>query len=63
MTTMIVDTGGDRLNVRADTPERPIIGKLAGGAIFQLGGNQDPRWDGYDITDYLPALRESYGKP
>jgi hypothetical protein len=35
----------------------PIIG----GAIFQLGSKDDSRWDGYDITNYLPALRRQYG--
>jgi hypothetical protein len=34
----------------------PIIG----GAIFQLGGNGDQRWQGYNIAGYLPVLRESY---
>lgn len=34
----------------------PIIG----GAIFQLGSKDDSRWDGYDITNYLPALRRHY---
>lgn len=34
---------------------------IVGGAIFQLGGNADLRWDGYDMTNYLPALREFYG--
>lgn len=34
----------------------PIIG----GAIFQLGGNGDPRWRGYEIASYLPTLREFY---
>lgn len=35
----------------------PIIG----GAIFQLGGNGDQRWAGYNIASYLPTLREFYG--
>ena len=35
----------------------PIIG----GAMFQLGGNNDPRWRGYDITDYLGEFRKIYG--
>ncbi len=34
----------------------PIIG----GAIFQLGGNGDQRWAGYDVTGYLPILRDFY---
>lgn len=33
---------------------------LLGGAIFQLGGNSDPKWDSYDVTSYLPALRDFY---
>lgn len=33
---------------------------ILGGAIFQLGGNGDQRWAGYDITDYLPTLRKFY---
>jgi hypothetical protein len=33
---------------------------IVGGAIFQLGSKDDPRWDGYDITNYLPALRRHY---
>jgi hypothetical protein len=32
-----------------------------GGAIFQLGGNGDQRWAGYDVTKYLPILRQFYG--
>ncbi len=34
---------------------------IVGGAIFQLGGNADLRWDGYDMTNYLPTLRDFYG--
>jgi len=33
---------------------------IRGGAIFQLGGNGDPRWQGYNIASYLPVLREFY---
>jgi hypothetical protein len=33
---------------------------ILGGAIFQLGGNADPKWDGYDVTNYLPTLRNFY---
>jgi hypothetical protein len=33
---------------------------FVGAAIFQLGGNGDPRWDPYDIKDYVPTLRELY---
>lgn len=33
---------------------------IRGGAIFQLGGNGDPRWQGYNIQQYLPVLREFY---
>ncbi len=33
---------------------------VVGGAIFQYGGNNDPRWDGYDVTSYIPVLREFY---
>jgi hypothetical protein len=33
---------------------------FVGGAIFQLGGNNDPRWAGYDITNYLGVLRRHY---
>jgi hypothetical protein len=31
---------------------------VVGGAIFQLGGNNDPRWRGYDIQDYLGEFRK-----
>ena len=31
-----------------------------GAAIFQLGGNGDPRWDSYEINSYLPTLRTLY---
>ncbi len=34
---------------------------ILGGAIFQLGGNGDRRWEGYNVSGYLPALREFYG--
>jgi hypothetical protein len=33
---------------------------IRGGAIFQLGGNSDPRWEGYNIASYLPQLRPYY---
>jgi hypothetical protein len=33
---------------------------ILGGAIFQLGGNGDPKWNSYDVNDYLPALRDFY---
>ncbi len=33
---------------------------MVGGAIFQLGGNGDTRWQGYDLNGYLPQLREFY---
>jgi hypothetical protein len=33
---------------------------IRGGAIFQLGGNGDQRWAGYDVTKYLPVLRKFY---
>ena len=32
-----------------------------GGAIFQLGGNNDSRWRGYDIQDYLGEFRKFWG--
>jgi hypothetical protein len=35
---------------------------IQGGAIFQLGGNGDPRWQGYDVSSYLPVLREFYNQ-
>jgi hypothetical protein len=35
---------------------------MRGGAIFQLSGNGDTRWDGYDITGYLPQLRPYYNQ-
>jgi hypothetical protein len=31
-----------------------------GGAIFQLGGNGDRRWEGYDVKGFLPVLRDFY---
>jgi hypothetical protein len=34
---------------------------IRGGAIFQLGGNGDNRWLGYNIAAFLPTLREFYG--
>jgi hypothetical protein len=37
------------------------LSPILGGAIFQLGGNADPKWDGYDVTNYLPTLRDFYG--
>ena len=33
---------------------------ILGGAIFQYGGNDDLRWDGYDVANYLPTLRDFY---
>jgi hypothetical protein len=33
---------------------------ILGGAIFQLGGNGDRRWEGYNVASYLPVLRETY---
>jgi hypothetical protein len=33
---------------------------ILGGAIFQLGGNGDRRWEGYNVAGYLPVLRETY---
>jgi hypothetical protein len=33
---------------------------FVGAAIFQLGGNGDPRWDPYEISNYLPVLRGFY---
>jgi hypothetical protein len=33
---------------------------FVGAALFQLGGNGDPRWDAYDIAGYLPTLRTLY---
>ncbi len=37
---------------------------IMGGAIFQLGGNGDPRWEGYNVQGHLPTLRDFYsGKP
>jgi hypothetical protein len=35
---------------------------MRGGAIFQLSGNGDTRWDGYDLTGYLPQLRPFYAQ-
>ena len=34
---------------------------MIGGAIFQLGGNNDPRWRGYDIQDYVGEFRKVWG--
>jgi Bacterial SH3 domain len=34
---------------------------IRGGALFQLGGNGDPRWNGYEVSSYLPVIREFYG--
>ena len=33
---------------------------MMGGAIFQLGGNGDSRWDAYDISGYVTTLRTLY---
>lgn len=33
---------------------------FVGAAIYQLGGNGDPRWDPYEIANYLLALRSFY---
>lgn len=33
---------------------------IRGAAFFQLGGNGDPRWAGYDVTPYLPEMRQLY---
>jgi len=30
---------------------------LVGGAIFQCGGNGDPRWNQFDVVGYLEAMR------
>lgn len=47
--------------------QRPVVvngqaypAPILGGAIFQLGGNNDKRWQGYDITNYLRELRGFY---
>jgi hypothetical protein len=47
---------GAPLVINGKSYPSPIIG----GAIFQLGGNGDPRWRGYEIASYLPTLREFY---
>jgi hypothetical protein len=36
---------------------------ILGGAIFQLGGNGDAKWDGYNVLGYLPSLRSFYSAP
>lgn len=33
---------------------------VRGGAIFQLGGNADPKWAGYDVMSYLSTLNGFY---
>jgi hypothetical protein len=33
---------------------------VMGGALFQLGGNGDSRWDAYDISGYVSTLRTLY---
>lgn len=37
-----------------------FVSPIIGGAIFQLGGNGDPRWGGYEMNTYLPAVRDVY---
>jgi hypothetical protein len=44
------------LVVDGQTYPSPFIGA----AIFQLGGNGDPKWDAYEISRYVPVLREFY---
>ncbi|MFN3705385.1 MAG: hypothetical protein ACK4WM_05275 [Thermoflexales bacterium] len=41
-----------------DSKEYPS--PVIGGALFQYGGNGDPRWEGYDVSEYIPVLREFY---
>jgi len=50
-----------------DIQQQPLIvngvkyaSPIIGGAIFQLGGNGDPRWGGYEMNGYLPAVRQVY---
>jgi hypothetical protein len=52
-----------------DIQNRPLVvngrsypSPMRGGAIFQLSGNGDVRWDGYDIAGYLPQLRPYYNQ-
>lgn len=39
---------------------RSYTSPFIGAAIFQLGGNGDPRWDSYEISQYLSTLRSLY---
>lgn len=55
-----------RLNIAAQVAPITINGKqypspVRGQAIFAIGDNGDARWRGYNVTQYIPTIREFYG--
>jgi hypothetical protein len=52
-----MEVGRKPLIVNGVKYESPLVG----GAIFQLGGNGDPRWNKFDVAGYLDTLKEFYG--
>lgn len=55
-----------RLNIAAQTTPFTVNGKqypspVRGQAIFAIGDNGDARWRGYNVTAYIPTIREFYG--
>ena len=55
-----------RLNIAAQTAPFTVSGKqylspVRGQAIFAIGDNGDARWRGYNVTGYIPTIREFYG--
>ena len=55
------------LNIQAQTAPITVNGKqyaspVRGQAIFAVGDNGDARWKGYNVTQYVPTIREFYGK-
>jgi hypothetical protein len=55
------------LNIQAQTAPIIVNGKqyespVRGQAIFAVGDNGDARWKGYNVTQYIPTIREFYGK-
>lgn len=55
-----------RLNIAAQTAPFTVNGRqypspVRGQAIFAIGDNGDARWRGYNVTRYVPTIREFYG--
>jgi hypothetical protein len=55
-----------RLNIAAQTEPITVNNKqyaspVRGQAIFAIGDNGDARWRGYNVTRYIPTIREFYG--